>query len=77
MESNRPTLNFVLRRLDKTIQKIGKKIIFRRRTNWAALTDWLNGLHQTLVAYPYIAHSHPLKVSLILLLQLSRKKNSS
>ncbi|VDK78150.1 unnamed protein product [Litomosoides sigmodontis] len=70
VESNRPTLNFVLRRLDKTIQKIGKKIIFRRRTNWAALTDWLNGLHQTLVAYPYIAHSHPLKSTTLMCLRI-------
>lgn len=62
VESNRPTLNFVLRRFDKTIQKIGKKVVLRRRTNWIALTNWLNGLHQTLIAHPYIAHSHPLKV---------------
>lgn len=62
VEGNRSTLNFILRRLDKTIQKIGKKMILRKRTNWGALTSWLDGLHQTLVAYPYIAHLHPLKV---------------
>ncbi|VDN40538.1 unnamed protein product [Gongylonema pulchrum] len=65
VEGNRSALNFVLRRLDKTIQKIGKKMVLRRRTNWAALTSWLNGLYQTLVAYPYIAHLHPLKVSFL------------
>ncbi|KAL4003818.1 hypothetical protein ACH3XW_9180 [Acanthocheilonema viteae] len=70
VESNRPTLNFVLRRLDKTIQKIGKKIVFRRRTNWTALTNWLNGLHQTLVAHPYIAHSHPLKSTTLMCLRI-------
>ncbi|CAG9539348.1 unnamed protein product, partial [Cercopithifilaria johnstoni] len=70
VESNRSTLNFVLRRLDKTIQKIGKKIVFRRRTNWIALTNWLNGLHQTLVAYPYIAHSHPLKSTTLMCLRI-------
>uniref|UniRef100_A0A0R3RUV0 Protein unc-80 n=1 Tax=Elaeophora elaphi TaxID=1147741 RepID=A0A0R3RUV0_9BILA len=70
VESNRPTLNFVLRRLDKTIQKIGKKVVFRRRTNWTALTNWLNGLHQTLVAYPYIVHSHPLKSTTLVCLRI-------
>ncbi|EFO18005.2 hypothetical protein LOAG_10492 [Loa loa] len=70
IENNRPALNFVLRRLDKTIQKIGKKIIFRRRTNWIALTNWLNGLHQTLVAFPYIAHSHPLKSTTLMCLRI-------
>uniref|UniRef100_A0A0R3QT36 UNC80_C domain-containing protein n=1 Tax=Brugia timori TaxID=42155 RepID=A0A0R3QT36_9BILA len=70
VESNRPTLNFVLRRLDKTVQKIGKKFVFRRRTNWTALTNWLNGLHQTLVAYPYIAHSHPLKSITLMCLRI-------
>ncbi|VDK81114.1 unnamed protein product [Onchocerca ochengi] len=70
VESNRPTLNFFLRRLDKTIQKIGKKIVFRRRTNWTALTNWLNGLHQTLVAYPYIAHSHSLKSITLICLRI-------
>ncbi|VDM99255.1 unnamed protein product [Thelazia callipaeda] len=63
VEGNRSTLNFILRRLDKTVQKIAKKIVLRRRTNWPALTCWLNGLHQTLVAYPYIAHLHPLKTT--------------
>ncbi|KAM3722777.1 Protein unc-80 [Dirofilaria immitis] len=70
VESNRPTLNFVLRRLDKTLQKVGKKIVFRRRTNWTALTNCLNGLYQTLVAYPYIAHSHPLKSITLMCLRI-------
>lgn len=75
MESNRPTLNFLLRRLDKTIQKIGKKMTFRRRINWTALTEWLNGLHQTLVAHPYIAYLHPLKVKakIYLIILISQK----
>ncbi|TKR76778.1 hypothetical protein L596_017869 [Steinernema carpocapsae] len=61
VETNRSALNIILRRLDKTISKIGKKISVRRRTNWTALSNWLNGLYHTLSAYPYIAHLHPLK----------------
>ncbi|MFH4979615.1 hypothetical protein AB6A40_006324 [Gnathostoma spinigerum] len=61
VEGNRSALNIILRRLDKTIQKIGKRLSLRRRTNWNALSSWLNGLYSTLMAYPYIAHLHPLK----------------
>ncbi|KAK0415429.1 hypothetical protein QR680_011941 [Steinernema hermaphroditum] len=61
VETNRSALNIILRRLDKTIAKIGKKISVRRRTNWTALSNWLSGLYHTLSAYPYIAHLHPLK----------------
>uniref|UniRef100_A0A0N4UG78 DUF3453 domain-containing protein n=1 Tax=Dracunculus medinensis TaxID=318479 RepID=A0A0N4UG78_DRAME len=63
VESNRSTLNIILRRLDKTIQKIAKKMASRRRTNWNALTNWLVGLDYTLSAFPYIAHLHPLKTT--------------
>ncbi|VDM36879.1 unnamed protein product [Toxocara canis] len=63
VEGNRSALNIILRRLDKTIQKIGKKLTLRRRTNWTALSNWLIGLYQTLSAYPYIAHLHPLKTT--------------
>uniref|UniRef100_A0A915C2K7 Transmembrane protein n=1 Tax=Parascaris univalens TaxID=6257 RepID=A0A915C2K7_PARUN len=63
VEGNRSALNIILRRLDKTIQKIGKKLTLRRRTNWTALSNWLSGLYQTLSAYPYIAHLHPLKTT--------------
>uniref|UniRef100_F1KW98 Protein unc-80 n=1 Tax=Ascaris suum TaxID=6253 RepID=F1KW98_ASCSU len=63
VEGNRSALNIILRRLDKTIQKIGKKLTLRRRTNWTALSNWLSGLYQTPSAYPYIAHLHPLKTT--------------
>uniref|UniRef100_A0A0M3IVE4 TROVE domain-containing protein n=1 Tax=Ascaris lumbricoides TaxID=6252 RepID=A0A0M3IVE4_ASCLU len=62
VEGNRSALNIILRRFYKTIQKIGKKLTLRRRTNWTALSNWLSGLYQTPSAYPYIAHLHPLKV---------------
>lgn len=62
VEHNRSALNIVLRRLDKTFTKIGKKGTLRRRTNWNALSNWLKGLYDTLNAFPYIAHLHPLKV---------------
>uniref|UniRef100_A0A158R4L5 UNC80 domain-containing protein n=1 Tax=Syphacia muris TaxID=451379 RepID=A0A158R4L5_9BILA len=53
-EGNRAPLNKLLNRLDKTIQKIGKKMLLRRRINWLAVTNWLNGLYKTLNAYPYV-----------------------
>lgn len=62
IESNRSALNVILRRLDKTISKIAKKPSIRRRANWLAISQWINGLYQTLTLYPYIAHLHPLKV---------------
>lgn len=63
VESNRSVLNVVLRRLDKAIAKIAKKQSIRRRANWSAISAWLEGLYQTLVNYPYVAHLHPVKVS--------------
>lgn len=61
METSRSALNIILRRLDKSVAKIAKKSSVRKRANWNAVACWLNGLYQTLVAYPYIAHLHPLK----------------
>ncbi|KAI6240158.1 Protein unc-80 [Aphelenchoides fujianensis] len=61
VETNRSALSVILRRLDKTISKIAKKPSVRKRANWTAIGNWLNGLYQTLSAYPYIAHLHPLK----------------
>uniref|UniRef100_A0A0K0E172 UNC80_C domain-containing protein n=3 Tax=Strongyloides stercoralis TaxID=6248 RepID=A0A0K0E172_STRER len=61
IEANRSILTILLRRLDKTISKIGKKSSLRRRANWNALAGWLSGLHQTLALFPYIAHLHPVK----------------
>ena len=61
VETNRSALNVILRRLDKTIAKIAKKVSIRRRANWTAISNWLLGLYNTLTLYPYIAHLHPLK----------------
>ncbi|CAB3399025.1 unnamed protein product [Caenorhabditis bovis] len=61
IESNRSALNIILRRLDKTLAKIAKRQCFRRRVNWNALAAWINGICDTLNAFPYIAHLHPLK----------------
>ncbi|CAJ0578813.1 unnamed protein product, partial [Mesorhabditis spiculigera] len=63
IEANRSALNIVLRRLDKTIAKIAKKQSIRRRVSWTALANWLNGLCDTLSAFPYIAHLHALKTT--------------
>uniref|UniRef100_A0A1I7V2P0 UNC80 domain-containing protein n=1 Tax=Caenorhabditis tropicalis TaxID=1561998 RepID=A0A1I7V2P0_9PELO len=61
IESNRSALNIILRRLDKTMSKIAKRQSFRKRAIWIALSAWINGICETLNAFPYIAHLHPLK----------------
>lgn len=61
VETSRSALNIILRRLDKSISKIAKKASSRKRANWNAIANWLKGLYQTLVVFPYIAHLHPLK----------------
>uniref|UniRef100_A0A914DS60 Protein unc-80 homolog n=1 Tax=Acrobeloides nanus TaxID=290746 RepID=A0A914DS60_9BILA len=61
VETNRSALSVILRRLDKTIAKIGKKSSIRRRANWNSITNWLTGLYNTLTVFPYIAHLHPVK----------------
>ncbi|CAD6199382.1 unnamed protein product [Caenorhabditis auriculariae] len=61
IESNRSALNIILRRLDKTLAKIAKRQSIRRRVNWVAISCWINGICDTLNAFPYIAHLHPLK----------------
>ncbi|EGT33036.1 CBN-UNC-80 protein [Caenorhabditis brenneri] len=61
IESNRSALNIILRRLDKTMSKIAKRQSFRKRAIWIALSSWINGICETLNAFPYISHLHPLK----------------
>ncbi|CAR64667.2 Protein unc-80 [Caenorhabditis elegans] len=61
IESNRSALNIILRRLDKTLSKIAKRQSFRKRAIWIALSSWINGICDTLNAFPYIAHLHPLR----------------
>ena len=71
VETNRSALNIILRRLDKTIAKVGKKLSVRKRANWAAISNWLIGLYNTLTVYPYIAHLHPLKTITQMCLRLT------
>uniref|UniRef100_A0A7E4W3C8 UNC80 domain-containing protein n=1 Tax=Panagrellus redivivus TaxID=6233 RepID=A0A7E4W3C8_PANRE len=71
VETNRSALNIILRRLDKAIAKIGKKLSIRRRANWTAISNWLTGLYNTLAMYPYIAHLHPLKTITQMCLRLT------
>ncbi|KRZ42453.1 Protein unc-80 [Trichinella pseudospiralis] len=69
-EQNRPALNNILRRLDKTIGKIVKKSSMRRRINWEAISSWLQGLHKTLTIFPYVANFYFLKATVQLCLKV-------
>ncbi|KAG7191052.1 hypothetical protein KM043_007098 [Ampulex compressa] len=60
----RPALMIILRRLDKTFSKIHKKASIRRNTDWAAASDLLKGIYETLSRCPYIAHFQYLKTLL-------------
>ncbi|XP_032667267.1 protein unc-80 homolog isoform X7 [Odontomachus brunneus] len=60
----RPALMIILRRLDKTFSKIHKKASIRRNTDWAAASDLLKGVYETLLRCPYIAHFQYLKTLL-------------
>ncbi|KRZ18180.1 Protein unc-80 -like protein [Trichinella zimbabwensis] len=69
-EQNRPALNNILRRLDKTIGKIVKKSSMRRRINWEAISNWLQGLYKTLTIFPYVANFYFLKATVQLCLKV-------
>ncbi|KRX53102.1 Protein unc-80 [Trichinella sp. T9] len=69
-EQNRPALNNILRRLDKTIGKIVKKSSMRRRINWDAISSWLQGLYKTLTIFPYVANFYFLKATVQLCLKV-------
>lgn len=60
----KPALTNILRRLDKTFSKIHKKASIRRNTDWAAASDLLKGVYETLVKYSYIANFQYLKALL-------------
>ncbi|XP_067144484.1 protein unc-80 homolog isoform X1 [Centruroides vittatus] len=60
-ESMRPALIMVLRRLDKTFNKIAKKPAIRRLVDWNAARSLLKGIYLTLFRHPYIAHLPHLK----------------
>ncbi|KAJ9574016.1 hypothetical protein L9F63_008613, partial [Diploptera punctata] len=60
-EAMRPALISILRRLDKTFNKIYKKPSIRRHTDWEAAAGLLKGIYETLARYPYIVHMQHLK----------------
>ncbi|XP_069694357.1 protein unc-80 homolog isoform X2 [Periplaneta americana] len=60
-EAMRPALISILRRLDKTFNKINKKSSIRRHTDWEAAAGLLKGIYETLARYPYIVHMQHLK----------------
>ncbi|KOC65753.1 Protein unc-80 like protein, partial [Habropoda laboriosa] len=60
----RPALTNILRRLDKTFSKIHKKASIRKNTDWAAASDLLKGVYETLAKCPYIAYFQYLKTLL-------------
>lgn len=71
IESNRSALNIILRRLDKTLAKVAKKQSTRKRISWNAISAWISGICDTLNAFPYIAHLHPLKTICQLCLRIA------
>ncbi|KAF7634288.1 hypothetical protein Mgra_00006253 [Meloidogyne graminicola] len=72
VETNRSSINVILRRLDKTIVKIAKRQSMRRiAANWEAVSCWLTGLHKTLLYSPHLAHLHSLKTITLLCLRLT------
>ncbi|GAB6032279.1 hypothetical protein CHUAL_010920 [Chamberlinius hualienensis] len=60
-ESLRPALMTIARRLDKTFNKIAKKPVIRRNTDWDAAANLLKGIYLTLSKHPYVAHLPHLK----------------
>ncbi|RZF41260.1 hypothetical protein LSTR_LSTR010488, partial [Laodelphax striatellus] len=60
-EALRPSLITILRRLDKTFNKIYKKPSIRRHTDWDAASGLIRGVYETLSKYPYIVHMQHLK----------------
>ncbi|XP_071444564.1 protein unc-80 homolog isoform X1 [Hetaerina americana] len=60
-EAMRPALVAILRRLDKTFNKIYKKPSIRRHTDWDAAAGLLKGIYETLSRYPYVVHLQNLK----------------
>ncbi|XP_022249198.1 protein unc-80 homolog isoform X2 [Limulus polyphemus] len=60
-EAMRPALIMVLRRLDKTFNKIAKKQTIKRLVDWEAARSLLKGVYLTLYKHTYIAHLPHLK----------------
>ncbi|XP_050528266.1 protein unc-80 homolog isoform X3 [Daktulosphaira vitifoliae] len=55
-EPLRPTLLGILRRLDRTFNKIYKKPSIRRYTDWYAAGELIKGIYDTLSEHPFIVH---------------------
>uniref|UniRef100_A0A2S2Q2N9 Protein unc-80 n=1 Tax=Sipha flava TaxID=143950 RepID=A0A2S2Q2N9_9HEMI len=55
-EALRPTLLGILRRLDKTFNKIYKKPSIRRYTDWYAAGELIKGVYEILSEHPFIVH---------------------
>ena len=63
-EQNRNAFLTVIKRLEKFFQKVGKRGAMRRRTNWAALANWLKGIYDLIKGNPFLAHHTSLRVSI-------------
>ena len=61
LESMRPSLITIVRRLDKLFSKIQKSAKVYRQVDWAAAAGLLRGVYLTLWKHPYIVNVPNLK----------------
>lgn len=60
-EAIRPALIMILKRLDKTFNRIAKKSSVKRNTDWEGAKQLLKGAYLTFIKHPYIVHLPHLK----------------
>lgn len=60
-EAIRPALIMILKRLDKTFNRIAKKSWVKRSTDWEGAKQLLKGAYLTFIKHPYIVHLPHLK----------------
>lgn len=60
-EAIRPALIMILKRLDKTFNRIAKKTWVKRSTDWEGAKLLLKGAYLTFIKHPYIVHLPHLK----------------
>jgi len=60
-EAIRPALIMILKRLDKTFNRIAKKTWIKRSTDWEGAKLLLKGAYLTFIKHPYIVHLPHLK----------------
>lgn len=60
-EAIRPALIMILKRLDKTFNRIAKKNWVKKSTDWEAAKQLLKGAYLTFIKHPYIVHLPHLK----------------